>query len=498
MDRKTLAQTEPQEEQKLNQAAGISGLNEVAISDAPPSPVTAQELPKPQDLSFNKFRPTKKRFSSVYAIVFLALVILGGLIFVAWKYNSKVPRMIGVKGEVVWWGMGIDEELVSPLIKEYEEKNPNVKIKFVKQSPQDYRERLINALTKGEGPDIFRIHNSWAPMFRDELDTVPSSIMTSEEYTKTYYPIIASDMRSTNGYVGIPLEYDALTLFINEDIFVSAGKSPPATWDELRVLANELTTRDQYQTVIQSGVALGKTGNVDHWPEILAFMMIQNGVNMANPTGKVAEDAIKYYSAFTTTDRVWNDTLQPSTIAFSEGKLAMYLAPAWRANDVRKLNPNLRFRTTLLPQLRKDDPNAPDTSYATYWVEGVWKRSGNRDLAWSFLRFLSTKESLEKLFKNASDVGKIAFIYPRIDMSELLIDHPIAGSVVGLAPEAKSWYLASSTNDGPTGINTQLAKVFEKLIKTANQRQANVREALKLTSADVIKILSQYQIVSAP
>ena len=48
--------------------------------------------------------------------------------------------------------------------------NPNIKIRYEKQSTQDYQERLANTLASGKGPDIFEIHNtryqdSWHPPF---------------------------------------------------------------------------------------------------------------------------------------------------------------------------------------------------------------------------------------------------------------------------------------------------------------------------------------------
>ena len=81
----------------------------------------------------------------------------------------------GGEADLTWWGLWEDESVVAPLIAEYQEANPKVKIQYVKQSQQDYRERLTNALAKGEGPDIFRFHNSWVPMLKNELDFVPPS-----------------------------------------------------------------------------------------------------------------------------------------------------------------------------------------------------------------------------------------------------------------------------------------------------------------------------------
>jgi multiple sugar transport system substrate-binding protein len=437
--------------------------------------------------------PPKKGFPKIVAILgIVALVFV--LFIVVWKL--VLPRLNKSKEiTLTWWGLWEDSSVVAPLISEYEQQNPNIKISYVKQSHQDYRERLTNALAKGSGPDIFRFHNTWVPMFKGELDSVPASVMSAAEYAESYYSIISSDLTNATGLAGIPLGYDALALYINEDIFEAAGKSVPATWDDLRQLAIELTTKDEQGTITQSGVALGRTENVDHWPEILGLMMLQNGANPAKPVDKRAEDALTYFTIFSSVDGVWDETLPASTVSFAAGKLAMYFAPTWRAFEISQQSPELRFKTVPLPQLPKDTPTQPDISYATYWVEGVWTRSPNKDAAWDFMKYISSRASLEKMYQNASKTRAFGEPYPRTDMAELLVGHPITGSVVMQAPDAQSWYLASRTFDGPTGINTQINKYYKDAINAVNLGERSDK-ALETVTAGVAQVLSQYGLIS--
>ena len=437
--------------------------------------------------------PPKKGFPKAIIFVALGIVLLGliGLIF-----SKLIGRMRG-GGEVnlTWWGLWEDDSVVAPLIAEYQQANPNVKIQYVKASQQDYRERLTNALAKGEGPDIFRFHNSWVPMLKNELDFVPASAMSAGDFAQTFYPVASSDMTSGTGLLGIPLGYDALTLFINDDIFSQAGKTPPTTWDELRQTAISLTIKDEQGTITQAGVALGRTENVDHWQEILGLMMLQNGVDLSNPTGKLAEDALTFYTVFSSVDGVWDATLPPSTTAFAGGKVAMYFGPSWRAFEIRQQNPNLKFKTVPVPQLPKSNSNEPDVTYATYWAEGVWARSPNKEEAWKFLKFISSKESLQKMYENASKTRLFGEPYPRTDMANLLTSDPIVGSIVTQAPDAQSWYLASRTFDGATGINSQIGKYFEDAVNAVNTG-IPAAKALETVASGVSQVLSQYGLTS--
>jgi multiple sugar transport system substrate-binding protein len=463
-------------------------------SDAGPMPVTPPVTGQAPVSSPPTISPKPKR--SIPKIALFAGIGVFVLILIFVVIRLIGARTSGSPLEITWWGLWEDNVNVTPLISEYEATHPNIKINYVKQSPQDYRERLTSALAKGAGPDIFRFHNSWVPMFRNDLDLLPAAVMNPADYAKTFYPIASSDLTNGTGIVGLPLEYDGITLFINEDIFNKAGKSPPATWDELRSLAKELTVVDDRGTITQSGVALGRTENVDHWPEILALMMIQNGVDMTNPVGVQAEGALTFYTLFSSSDGVWDATLPSSTQAFAGGKLAMYLAPSWRAFEISLSNPGLKYRTVPVPQLPKSNPSQQDITYATYWAEGVWAKSTNKAAAWDFLKYLSTESSLQKLYQAQSKTRSFGEPYPRVDMASLLTSHPIVGSIVTQAPGARSWYLASRTFDGPTGINTQMSTYFKDAINGVVDGKMTAQKALETAAAGVQQVLTQYRLLA--
>jgi multiple sugar transport system substrate-binding protein len=460
------------------------------------SPPPVAQIPVVQTTASTPVMPTvqspKKRPPKI--LIFLGIgVILVALIFLALKLITGSKNTSS--GQVTWWGLWEESSIVTPLIASYESTHPGVKITYVKQSQQDYRERLTNALAKGTGPDIFSFHNSWVPMFRGDLDSLPAGVMNPADFAKTFYPTISSDLSNGNSIVGIPLGYDALMLFYNEDIFTKAGKSPPNTWDDLRVLARELTIKNDQGVITQAGVALGRTENVDHWQEILALMMIQNNVDLSSPTGKNAEDALKFYTNFSLVDGVWDSSLPPSTQAFTAGKLAMYIAPSWRYFEIRTANPDLKFKTSLTPQIAKDNPSQPDITYATYWAQGVSAKSSNKAASWDFLKFLSTQESLQKMFQSAATIRGFGQVYPRTDMAQLLSTHPVLGPIVSQASGAQSWFLASRTFDGPTGINSQLANYFGDAINMVANGKGSATQALTTCAQGVTQVLSQYRLV---
>lgn len=441
-----------------------------------------------------------KRFPKklLFAVFGILLLVVGVLAFV----KLVLPNLSGGGNkdvELVWWGLWEDDGIIQPLIDEYESQHPGVTIKYVANSKEDYRERLASALASENGPDIFRFHNSWVPMFTRELDRIPTEIMSAQEFQDTFYPVASDDLISKEGPVGIPLMYDGLAMFINEDIFTTYGKTIPRDWNELRETARALTIKDERGVITQSGAALGTTSNVDHWPEIVALLMLQNGANPDKPKDSAGRggQALVFYKQFAETDKVWDDTLPPSTVAFATGRVGIYFGPSWRAFEILDRNPSLKFRVESVPQVPKEDPTAPDITYASYWAEGVSNKSKHSEEAWKFLKYLSEPGQLTRIYQNESQSRRFGEPYPRPDMRDLLLTDPNVGGFLELAHNAKSSHLYSRTFDGASGINTSLAGYYADAIGAVDVR-SEPKNQIDTLASGVLQVLSRYGLASTP
>lgn len=474
----TEAQKQPMVDQPLEKQEDVVG--------------STTDHPENQQVGVEKENIINRIFKNKKSLLLLIAGIVG--LLAALLFGVLVSNRVS-KGpvEITWWGLWEDDTIVRPIISDYESKNPNVKINYIKQSKEDYRQRLINSLVKGEGPDIFRFHNSWLPMLKSELASVPASVFSNQDFVDTFYPVMASDLQQGSSFYGVPLEYDGLALYINEEIFEKSGKNYPTTWNDLRQVARELTVKDDKNTIIQSGVALGRTENVDHWPEILSLMLLQNQSDMVNLSDRLSQDGLVFFTLFSSEDGVWDATLPNSTVYFASGKLAMYFGPSWRAFEIRAQNPNLKFKTIPVPQLPKTAAIEPDVNYASYWVEGVSSGSKNKDESWKFLKYLSDDENLEKLYTSASKFRMFGEPYPKLSMASKINNHPIIGSIIQGAPTAQTSYLHSRTWDGSTGINSQMVKYFEDAINAINKGE-QIDEVSEILTSGVAQVLSQYGI----
>jgi len=440
-----------------------------------PVAVTAAESP------LKRFLP----FIIGFGVVLLLILLVAKVILPRFQ-KPKTPDVISL----TYWGLWEPENLITQIIDDYRKVHPDITIQYVRQSPKDYRERLQSSLAKGEGPDIFRWHNTWLSMLKNDLAPVPNEAYSGGEFDTAFFPIAKKDVYISGSYFGIPLEFDALALYINEDIFAqNPDTKVPTTWDNFRQIAFKLTQRDNRGQITRGGAAMGTTNNVDHFSDILGLMILQNGGDPGKPGEETVTAALKFYTLFSKQDRSWSEALPNSTLAFATGKAAMMLAPSWRAIEINQQNPKLNFKLYPVPQLP-----GTNVAWATYWVEGVAKKSAKQAAAWEFLKYLSSPEVLAKMYQSASQLRLFGEPYPRQEMMTQLQADPYSGAIMTQALSARSWPMAAKTFDN--GLNDRIIKYYEDAINAylADQEEKQLLEAL---TSGVTQVLSQYGLAAA-
>ena len=448
---------------------------------APPPPANRPE--PTTEVGAQAKKSSLKRFLPILAGlgIIILLFLLVTKIILPKIQKQKTPEIITLK----YWGLWEPENLMAEVISDYQQVHPNITVQYLRQSPKDYRERLQSSLAKGDGPDIFRWHNTWLPMLKTDLASIPDTVYSPNEFDTTFYPIVKKDAFFNGNYYGLPLMFDTLVLYINEDIFQSGSTLKiPTTWDNLRQAAYKLTVRDERGNPTRAGIALGTAANVDNFSDIIGLMILQNGGNPGKPDTEAVISAIKFYTLFATQDRSWSDQLPNSTYAFAAAKTAMMIAPSWRALEVKAISPQLNFKLYPVPQLP-----GTNISWATYWLEGVSKKSVNSAAAWEFVKYLNSREVLTKMYNFAAKTRLFGEPYPRQDMASLLQTDPFLGAVLSQALSAQSWPLSSRTFDN--GLNDKLIKYYEDAINSYLNNQPEKEITQKLTQG-VTQVLSQY------
>lgn len=421
-------------------------------------------------------------------IIALSLSIVLGFLF--WKFGPSISlfNKPAQKGpvELTYWGLWEEDSLIKPVIDEYQKQNPSIKINYIRQSSINYRSRVQTQIREGVGPDVFRLHNSWLPMFETDLMSAPADVFTLNDYKSLFYPVAIDSFIKNNQIYAAPAEIDGLGLFYNEELLGNVGGVPPKNWREFIELANKMTVKDQ-RGIKTAGAGMGTAGNVDHWPDILGLLLLQQpNVDLTNMASPQVAEVLRFYTGFVTDPRkkTWDVNLPSSTQMFVEGRLGFYFAPSWRAHEIRVANSNLKFKVAPVPQL-----SGKTVGWASFWGEAVSAKSKNPTEAWKFIKYLTSEATEKLMYTQASQIRLFGEPYSLVSLASEIATDPVAGAFVNQGPNYKFWYLASNTFDG--GINDEMIKYFEDGINSVLTGN-NPQTALQTVNLGVKQILDKY------
>ncbi len=444
-----------------------------------PTEIPSSDMPPPV------YQENKGKFLLIAGSVLFFIIIF----FVVFKL--LVSQRSTKKVTLTYWGLWEDKEVMDPLIKEYQSKNPNVTISYQKMNPQDdYREKLLARSKNGQGPDLFRYHNTWLPELTDLVAPLPSQIMSSSEFEKTFYPVQAKDLKIDKNYYGIPLEIDGLVLIYNDELLKKGGYTkPPSNLDELAdpEFLSKFTFKNDSGKLQSSAIALGTTANIEHFSDIFGLMLLQNGTDISHLDSPEAAGALESYRKFAESG-IWDETMDNSMAAFTKGNVAMIIAPSWEVLSISASNPDLKMKVAPVPF---NLPGNQPRSLSEYWVEGVSKYSKNQVEAWKFLTFLSSKDSETKLFELQSKTRLFGEPYSRVDLASKLSTNQYLSVIAQEANNFVSAPVVSRTYDN--GLNDEIIKYLENAIN-ATAQGVSYKEALATAKQGVDQVLQKFKL----
>lgn len=419
----------------------------------------------------------KKFFT--FLLVGVVLVTTGAGCFGGGSTGTASAAKITLK----YWRVFDTQDTMKDIIAAYRVLHPNITIDYKIFRPEEYETELIKALAKGEGPDMFSVHNAKMGEFKDLLTPMPSTLNVSYLVTKgtlrketvlearqeatpsqkafkqNFVDAVASDVimdyqpdpkqAATSRVFGVPYAVDTLALFYNKALLNAAGiAEPPKNWDEMLTDVPKLTKIDANGKITQSGAALGTTKNVESMADILSVLMMQNGTPMEDDRGRVAFDtvpqgtprdvqpgldAVRFYTDFANPTKevyAWNADFPSSREAFANGQTAFYLGYSFDVPLIESAAPKLDYGIAPLPQIA----GGKQVNIANYWAEGVSKTSKNADYAWNFLLFAAGPDNVKSYLTNAKKPTAL-----RALISDQLEDETL-GVFASQLLTAETWY----------------------------------------------------------
>lgn len=424
--------------------------------------------------------------------------------------NLPAPEAL----ELTVWRTGDQIEELFTLTEEYKAVYPHVSFDIKTFTEAEYKEQLLDAWAKGEGPDIFSVSNMdlgeyvskglVTPMPQSaalsravaeksfgkttiSVDVRTVNFPTENQIRDQFANVVADDIVFRDGTVaGLPYAMDTMVMYYNRDLLARANVAvPPTTWTEFRDAVEAMVELDDEGNVVLPATALGTAGNVPHYFDIVSLLMMQNGAEMISTNGAFAtfaqesktrpeffpgREAVSFYAAFADEAlRTYSwDAQQPDALeAFTQGTLGFYFGYYGDREVIEQRAPSLNFSYVKVPQV---DPGNP-VNYANYKVESVHVGSENPEHAWNFINFVASQENMVRLYEEMQAVPA------RKALIGELQEDPVYGDVAQQALTAKSWYHGT---DPAEALN-----IFTEMLDDVNEKTDTVEAIVGLAAQKI-------------
>ena len=287
------------------------------------------------------------------------------------------------------WGSITETDILTKLISNYEEQNPNVKIKFL-HIPQNYFQKLHLLFASSTAPDVIFINNLYLPLYSNQLED-----LTDITEKKDFYQQSLEALSYEGKLYAIPRDISNFVFFYNKNI--TGEINPNWTFNEFKKIIQKTTDPNHFGVSYERDV---------YWASPYTTTLgFDKGIEFyKNIEGKYAP----------TPAQVGSSTLAQM---FLDGKLALYLSGRWL---YPKINESAKF-----PYGVVTFPGTI-TSDASGWA--ISKNSKHKTEAVKFVQYLSSKESIDYF----TQTGLI--VPARIDSAKLIKEQAFINAIEKSVP----------------------------------------------------------------
>lgn len=439
----------------------------------------------------------KKNTNLKKGLVILMILVIGLTVF---GCRTKEPTESTARSTVklTYYKPFDDSDDIEPLINEYVMKNPGLEINFKKFSDFDeYQKVVLSEMAEGEGPDIFAMPNWWYASNHGKIVPLSENLGKVSDFEEVFAEVARKDLVGVDDdgaeqVYALPMTIDTLALYYNKDHFedrIPDRGKPSKTWEGIKedvALLNKVGLGYDFDV---SGIAMGRWDNITRSVDILYLLFLQYGADFYNEAISEATfaarndgvlsypglEALNLYISFADPTRKnysWAESsadlnsAEKEIEAFARGEVSMIIGYAYTYNDIvnqinifkakgeHTMNKDA-IRITEVPQVYDPDTSkAKRVTYASYFAETVSRNCENPEVAWDFLIFLTSKESLNKYFDATNKPTS------RRDMIEEQSKNPVYGVFARQIGYAESFPIIDYSKYKEL-FNDALRKAFE-------------------------------------
>jgi ABC-type glycerol-3-phosphate transport system substrate-binding protein len=425
------------------------------------------------------------KFQIILTGIFVICIIAGVITFATFKGGGADTEL----PPITIWGTFPKNSFDQYVSKISESLAQPLKVTYSQVSESDFDDTFIQALARGQGPDVILISLDQIHKHEDKIIPIPYTTLSRRDFQNTFIRQAELYLR-TNGVMGLPFVVDPLVMYWNRDTFTNVGvANPPKFWDEFTNLNTKITQKDVNSNVRKSAIALGEFSNILHAREIFGTLMLQYGnpVTYRDNSGYVLSalgnrqytgldtslPALNFFTKFSnpsSPDYSWNRSLSNSKSSFLSGTLATYFGFASEIKDIQQKNPNLDFDVAPLPQLRN---SSKKIAYGSMYGFSIVRSSANANASFAVLSTLLNPASM-------SDMVSMTYLPPvRRDMISNGSTDPYLSIFYNSALISDGWL-----DSGKSESN----KIFQGIVESVTSGRSEASQAMQ-SGSDEFDIL---------
>lgn len=337
-----------------------------------------------------------------FVLVGLVCAILVSTVCLTGCFKSGATKL-----KISSWGDPEENQILVDLIKDFEAKNPKIKVELTRIPFNEYVTKLLTQIAGGLAPDVIfvEVNNFVDLQLRGALEPLNPYIEADHMDLGAYYPQVIDRFTVDGQAYVIPRDTAPIgVIYYNKSAFDEAKiPYPTDDWD----WADFVAAGKKVKKVDKTG-KVTRWAFVDDWPLWDAWVYDAGGSfadNVKHPTKwtfGLDPDSMKGVQFRADLMNKYKIMLPPSGLAamggmgtsdmFVNGTVAMFLSGIWKTPKFRPIT-NFKWDVVMFPK----GPNgyrAFSTGGSGY---GILKSSKMKKEAWELVKYISGEEGAKKL-----------------------------------------------------------------------------------------------------
>lgn len=315
-----------------------------------------------------------------------------------------------------WWQPDVTFDMFKDWVKDFEQMHPSVKVKAIPRGIADQiaGDDMLRAVAAGNPPDVAIqngfVYSQWVEqgvfqpldsyIKRDGYDVanIPPGLLEEASYKGRFFVPAGTDIYGIPGY-GL----NVWGLIWNRQIFREVGFDPdksPRTWKEVEVYAEKITEHDSKGNIVRAGIVPWFTRP---FPYVATYSYggsiisadgkrvvcgedpgtIEGFEWMHKFAKKFGIEKLRRFEGSLAGPKQWGAA---ANAPLYTGELGMAIEANMAIDNIKRYGPNLDYGVGPLPVKEGIKP----VTIAAGTIVGIPQDSKHPDLAWEFIKFMST------------------------------------------------------------------------------------------------------------